>query len=88
MRTIRVLRQDLDEAHLLPPDLERDLTNLEATLNRLGHSSKPPRTRQAVLHDSRYRELHRAARLARRGRSTAPGRVAMQRPPTSDLYEA
>lgn len=88
LRTIRLLRQDLDEAHLLPPDLERDLANLETTLNRLGHSSKPPRTRQAVLHDSRYRELHRAARLARRGRSTAAGRIAMQRPPTSDLYEA
>lgn len=88
LRTMKLLRRDLGEAHLLPPDLERDLSNLETSLARLGINRKPPRTRQSVLHDARYRDLHRAARLSRRGRSTAPGRIAMQRPPTSELYEA
>lgn len=86
-RVVRELIDDLDAAALLSDDLQRDLRELRKDLQSLQPSSKKPKLRQAVLHDPRYRGLHRAARLARRGRSTKDGRVAAQRPPTSDLYE-
>lgn len=90
LQHLKGLREELLEgAGTLDPDLDRQFRRVEAHLAQI--AKQGPRRqrlpRQAVLHDARYRMLHRAGMLARRSVLPGEGPVRAFRPPTYQLYE-
>jgi hypothetical protein len=89
---VRRLRDEIEEAEQeLDPELDHLLGRLQQHLGRIarkGDPSEAQRVRQAVLHDGRYRLLHRAGLLAKRSvDQVQEGGVKTFRPPTYQLYE-
>lgn len=92
LQHLKGLREELAEvASTLDPELDHRFRRIEAHLAAIakrgprGRGAQQPR--QAVLHDGRYRFLHRAGLLARRSVTTREGPVKAFRPPTYQLYE-
>lgn len=89
---VRRLRDEIEEAEQeLDPELDNLLGRLQRHLGRLARKGDPKdaqQVRQAVLHDGRYRLLHRASLLAKRSvEQVGEGRLKAFRPPTYQLYE-
>lgn len=85
LKTLQALEQ---EAERLAPDLRKDLAPLRQELQKIHQQSRAaPKIRQAALHEARYRSLHAASLVSRRGRTLGDGATRLQRPPTHELYE-
>lgn len=89
---IRRLRDEIEEAdEELGGKLDQLFTQLERRLHRIerqGDPSDAHRARQAVLHDDRYRLLHRTGLLGKRSVDKIhEGSFDAFRPPTYQLYE-
>lgn len=89
IENLRALLEEVDDE--LAPEMDHLLTQLETRLLKIaaeGDPSQAHRARQAVLHDSRYRLLHRAGLLAKRGGGDiGEGDLKSFQPPTYRLYE-
>lgn len=88
-RVISELRREL-AGDSLAPAFEAELARIEKDLERIERAARGagnPRFRPSVMQDTRYRNLHAASVMARRGRRLDSGLVRQQRPPTYELYE-
>lgn len=89
-KTMRRVQSELEEGQILDPNITQTFEEARRFLDLLKTRTPPARRvpiRQAVLHDPRYRLLHRVAMYSRRRATTTPSGLPIFRPSTALLYQ-